>query len=131
MANTLEDFFGKLLGIGLLIAGIGWLIQWVCRKIVDNAGPILIVVGVIAAFAIVGMIINKRNEAKAAVARWEQTDLVPLLSSLNAMEKLNRSESIVASLPREMEVAESRIPDLERRFLETDSRARSLNACLT
>ena len=132
MADSLEDqasgCLAQLLGYGLLIAGVGWVIQWVCRKIVDNAGTIIAVVAVIGVLAIVGVIINKRNEAKAAVARWEQNELVPLLASLNAMDKLNTAETSAANLPRELEAVENRIPALEQRLVEVESRARSLNA---
>lgn len=132
MADTLEDqassCLGTLFAYGLVIAGIGWAIKWVCGKIADNAGPIIAVVAVIVVLAIVGVFINKRNEAKAAVARWEQNELVPLLASLNAMAKLNEAESFVSNIPRELEAAENRVPAFERRLEEAESRARSLNA---
>lgn len=128
MDDSGEDFFGQLLGILLLIGGIGWLIQWVCRKIMDNIGPILIVVTVIGVFIIVGAIVKKANATKAAVAKWEQSQLVPLLSSLRAMEKLNDSETFVASLPGKLAALENRVPALEQRAAEADSQAKSLNA---
>jgi len=58
MGSEAEDFFGKLLAFGLLIAGIGWLLQWVCRKIVENKGPIIVVVCAIAAVFILSSIIR-------------------------------------------------------------------------
>ena len=132
MSQSVEDIGAnclvKLFFIGLVVSGISWLIQWICRKIADNAEPLIAIAVIAVVVAIIVVVVKHNNAEKAAVAKWEQDELVPLLSSLNAMEKLNRSESFASSLPRELEIAEGRIPVLERRLAEAESRANSLSS---
>lgn len=131
MSDSLEDSaagcLGQIFAYGLIIMAIGWVLQWVWQKIVTNKGPILTVLGIILALVIIGVIINKQKEAQEAVTKWEQNELVPLLTSLNAMDKLNNLETFVASLPDKLETVENRVPALEQRADEADSQAKSLN----
>lgn len=93
MANPIEDFLAKILGIGLVIAGVGWLIQWVCRKIADNAGPILAVVGCIAAFFILIAIV--KHYSRVSAARKSLRDKInPVLSQLEA--ELKRQDAVLS-----------------------------------
>lgn len=124
-SNGLEGCFIKLFSYGLIIAIIGGIIQWLVGKIVANIGPILVVVGIIAAIVVVCVIIGRRKAAKEAVAQWEQKELVPLLSKLGAMEKLNQAESLSQGLPREVEGAEKWTQALERRLSDAEFRGKS------
>lgn len=131
MSGSIEDLgakiFGTLLAWGLVIYGVCWVIKWLFSKIVENAAP-LIGVGLLVLLIAVLVGIGKRSKAKKeAVARWEQSELAPLLANLDAMSKLNRTEALLRRLPDALDAAERRIPQIERRAAGAKANGDSLD----
>lgn len=126
-----EDFGSKILGTlfvwALLIYGVFWVIKKILIKIAENAAPLI--GGAVLVLLLVGLagIVKRLKTRKEAVARWEQTQLAPLLAQLNAMAKLNRSEALLQQVPNMIQAAETRIPQIERRMENAKSNGDALD----
>lgn len=126
-----EDIGSKILGTlfvwALLIYGICWVVKWIFNKIVENAAP-LMGMGLLVLLIAVLVGIGKRAKArKEAVARWEQTQLAPLLAQLNAMGKLSRTEALLQRMPAALSTAETRLPQIEQRAASAKANGDSLD----
>ena len=101
MSESLEDAAGgcmaKFVAYGLIIGGIiwvfrwigrsiGWLAKWVCRKSVDNAGTILMVLGIVVGGVLFGKLFISLLHSMARTSRDKEEFLSLVEPRLKSLE---------------------------------------------
>ena len=109
MANSLEDTasgcLGQILVYGLIIMGIGWVIKWVCLKIVENAGAIVSVIACVVVVFVAVVALKGVIRRAAATRNFREIVDRPLENMQKALDVQKRDIATANERSRKLLVA--------------------------